>query len=191
MRRRPRSIVRTLVFGSLLFSGCFGLAHVKMEMPPLVVQGVLLDVEGRPVANETLTLALADFYSEPETLRALTSGTLDPAAYGYRFCTVRSGAEGDFACRLSGESRYVGFMPPLMCAPSETTLQSFLVGVRIADHTSFAVRVAGTEAEVRVPTGPELELAKPAALGFSVLATPYRSKAADVLQLVIRRKPAG
>jgi hypothetical protein len=158
-------------------------------MPPLVVQGVVLAADGQPVVGEALTIALSDFYAVPETLKALTSGTFEAAANGYRFCEIRSGSDGEFSCRLSGESRYIGFMPPLMC-PGESTLKSFLVGVRSAEGSSFAVDVSGSEAEIRVPVGPEFKLEKPNGLPLSIQATASRSGAADVLQLVIRKKPA-
>jgi hypothetical protein len=158
-------------------------------MPPLVVQGVFLAPDGQPVVGEVLTVALSDFYAQPETLAALTSGTFDSDAHGYRFCALRSGSEGEFSCRLAGESRYIGFMPPLMC-PGEDTLKSFLVGIRTADGSSFAIDVSGSDAEIRVPVGPELKLAKPTGLPFTVQAIPSRSEGADVLQVVIRRKPA-
>jgi hypothetical protein len=181
-------IIRTLVV-ALLFSGCFGLAHTAVEMPPLVVQGVLLAADGQPVVGEAVTVALSDFYAQPETLSALTSGAFAPGAHGYRFCAVRSGSDGDFSCRLSGESRYIGFMPPLMC-PGESTLKSFLVGIRTADGSSFAIDVSGSDAEIRVPVGPEFKLAKPNGLPYAVEATPSRSAGTDVLQVVIRKKPA-
>lgn len=188
MRSRSRVIVRKLVL-ALLFSGCFGLAHKAVEMPPLVVQGVVLAADGQPVVGETVTVVLSDFYAQPETLSALTSGAFEPDAQGYRFCAVRSGSNGDFSCRLSGESRYIGFMPPLMC-PGESTLKSFLVGIRTSDGSTFAIDISGSDAEIRVPVGSELKLAKPNGLPFSIEATPSRSEDGDVLQIVIRKKPA-
>ena len=57
------------------FSGC--LAHTLVEMPPLFVQGLLLDSEGRPISSEMLTISSAAFYGTEETFSALRTGNLD------------------------------------------------------------------------------------------------------------------
>jgi len=154
-------------------------------MPPLVVQGVFLTADGQPIADQTLTIVLSNFYAQSESFKALTSGDLDTEAQGYQFCTVRSSPGGEFSCRLPGESRYIGFMPPLMC-PSENTLRSYVVGLRTAGGSTFAVSVYGAKAEVRVPKGPDFKLVKPSALPLAISAAASRSEHADVLQLVLR-----
>ena len=174
----------------LLLVGCFGLAHVAVEMPPLIVQGVILTLAGDPWPDQLLTIALSDFYARPETFEAITAGETSAEAYGYEFCEVRSGAGGEFFCLLPGESRYIGFMPPLMC-PSERTLRSFVVAVRTSPGVVMAITVSGTESEIRVPSGADFELVRADSLPFNVSTTVNRSGQTDVLQLVMRaREPA-
>ena len=170
---------------ALLFVGCFGLAHTAVEMPPLVVQGVLLTSHGAPWGGQLLTISLSDFYAQPETFEALSSAELDPKANGYKFCQVPTGPGGEFSCRLPGESRYIGLMPPLMC-PGEDTLKSFVVGIRTPSGVILAIAVSGTKAEVRVPEGSDFRLVKPRDIPFTASATASRSAQADVLQLVLR-----
>lgn len=170
---------------ALLLAGCFGTAHVAVEMPPLVVQGVVLTPEGKPLPDRELVIARADFHALEETFDALTSGDLGHDADGYAFCTVRTSSSGGFSCLIRGESRRVGSMPRLTW-PGRSTLDAFVVGIRMPSGFTFAVDVSRRHATILVPTGPEFKLIRPPALPVGVSAAVNRYEESDVLQLIVR-----
>ncbi len=184
--------LRALLFlSTLLIAGCVGIAHVKVDMPPLVVQGVLIGQSGQPIANQVVTIALPDFYGEEKTFEALHGDIAAKDQHGYRYCEVRSGPQGEFVCRLPGESRYVGFMFPFM-NPSEVTLRSFVVGIRLAPATVIGLEVAGSEVKMLVPQGKDYRLVAPSKdFPISVTASATRSNIIDVLQIVFRTRGGG
>lgn len=180
------SMVRSSILVLLVsVAGCLGVAHQKVDMPPLLVQGVLLDDMGDPIPEQNLVVALSDFYGNQETFTALRSGNFARDDYGYHYEILRTGSQGEFATRLSGESRYIGSVPPLM-NPGEETLRSFVLGLRTPDGVVLAVMVAGTRADVRVPVEGSKLIEPPSDFPFSVTAEVTRSDAIDVLQLTLR-----
>jgi hypothetical protein len=176
--------VRSCVLASLL-TGCFGVAHVSVQLPNLTVQGTVYDANGAPAANRNITIAVANFYSNPETFQAVESGSLDPDSYHYQFCSRRTGSNGSFVCQFEGESRHIGYMPPLMCSPSESLLRSLVIAVRLPPAPVFAVSISGRHAEIREPSGADYRLRKPHDLPFQVNAKAVRLETSDLLELEI------
>jgi hypothetical protein len=184
--------LRTLAAaGVVAMAGCIGLAHVKIEMPPLLVQGVLLDRAGQPIRDQHVFVALSNFYGEQQTFKALRTGTLDANEYGYKYQPIRTGQQGEFVSRLPGESRYIGFMPPLT-NPSDETLKGFTIGIRTANGQVAAIVVRGSTTDIRVPDGPQFKLVSPRDdFPLRISASIERSDVIDVLQLVVRNQAIG
>ncbi len=184
--------LRALLFlFTLLLTGCVGIAHVKVDMPPLVVQGVLIDQSGQPIANQVITVALSDFYAQERTFEALHGDMAAKDQHGYRYCEVHSGPQGEFVCRLPGESRYIGFMFPFH-NPSEDTLKSFVLGVGLAPATVIGLVVTGSEVKMLVPQGNDFRLVAPGNdFPISVTASAVRSNVIDVLHIVLRTRGSG
>jgi len=182
---RTFASIITLIALMFALAGCVGLAHVKVEMPPLVVQGLLLDNKMLPIASQQLTVILPDFYGTEKSINNLVSGTLREDDLGYTMQRVQTGQNGEFFVRLPGESRYIGFMAPLQ-SPSTDTLRSFVVGVRTASGKVAAFTVSGRSVTVRVPIGEKGELGVPPDnYSLKASAAASRSNALDVLQIVM------
>lgn len=186
------TVLRALALLSLIVvGGCIGLAHQRVNMPPLLVQGVLLDGKGQPIPGQSIVVALSAFYGTQQTFKALRSGKLDAGEYGYKYAVVRTGSQGEFSTRLPGESRYIGYMAPLM-NPSEETLKSFILGLRTASGAVLAIVVSGSNVDIRVPIGDEPKFIAPANdFPFKVTAGATRSVVIDVLQLTVSARNEG
>ena len=157
-------------------------------MPQLLIQGLLLDKDGKPITNKPIIIVLSDFYGRKMTYEALNSGKFDQEGHHYNFEKVQTGENGEFICRLPGESRYIGFMPPLM-NPSEETLKEFVFGIRTNNGEIAVIEVSGTSAKVHIPVGNEFEL-EPLPDDYPLDISPAinRSKTIDIIQLLIKER---
>lgn len=129
-----RSIVLFIL--SVQLAGCFGIAHVQVNVPPIEIAGTVSKISSRS-SKDSITIVVPNIYGEDNAFVDLVGERL-ASSHNYNWKIIPINKDRHFITVFKEESRYIGFAPPF--SPSEEEMESRLFFLWL-DRSDIVYRV--------------------------------------------------
>ncbi len=160
-----RQFIRLIVVVTLTvaMSGCFGLAHVQVTVPPLEIKCTVLNAtKDTNESFRSVLIVVPDFYGESEAFASLVNGNITQDAL-YQWQKADSDKDNKISASFHEERRYIGSMFPF--SPSRDTMESRTLFIWPEGSSSlYRIKLHGNQAITEKTDIKILKESQPAAI---------------------------